>query len=114
MARHSDAREKMLASAVLLFRERGLPGTSLSDIVEHSGAPRGPLYHYFPGGKSQLATEATEFAGGFISAALTEVLENNHPVDALRMMIEFYEVQLRDTGYESGCPIGAAFRRIVG
>ncbi|RJQ79731.1 TetR/AcrR family transcriptional regulator [Pseudonocardiaceae bacterium YIM PH 21723] len=108
MARHSDARQKMLTSAVLLFRERGLPGTSLSDIVEHSGAPRGSLYHYFPGGKAQLATEATEFAGSFISAAITEVLEHSHPVDALRMMVEFYRVQLRDSAFESGCPIGAA------
>src|SRR3712207_8589123 len=51
-----------------LFRssERGVQGTSFADVLEHSGAPRGSIYHHFGGGKTQLAEEATRWAGEYI------------------------------------------------
>ena len=48
----------MVRSAALLFRERGVGGTGMRDVVEHAEAPRGSLQHYFPGGKEQLLVEA--------------------------------------------------------
>jgi len=53
----------MIASTALLVRERGARATSIDDVLEHSGAPRGSVYHHFPGGRDQLLREATEFAG---------------------------------------------------
>ncbi|MGN6335861.1 TetR family transcriptional regulator, partial [Mycobacterium sp.] len=44
-------RERMVVSAALLIRERGARATAISDVIEHSGAPRGSAYHYFPGGR---------------------------------------------------------------
>ena len=60
-------RERMIHSAPPLFRERGIAATALADVLEHSGAPRGSLYHYFPGGKAQL--QATRYAGQFLAAS---------------------------------------------
>src|SRR5918911_1682965 len=51
-------RDSTVRSAALLFRERGVAGTGLRDVVEHAGAPRGSLQHYFPGGKRELLAEA--------------------------------------------------------
>ena len=48
----------MLEAATQLFRVQGLHATGLAEVLEKSGAPRGSLYHYFPGGKEQLAVEA--------------------------------------------------------
>ncbi|WP_242456115.1 TetR/AcrR family transcriptional regulator [Mycolicibacterium sp. P1-18] len=56
MAR-SDSKERMVSAARRLFREHGYHGTSLSDVVSESAAPRGSLYFNFPGGKEELATE---------------------------------------------------------
>lgn len=42
-------RERMVVSAALLIRERGAHATAISDVLQHSGAPRGSAYHYFPG-----------------------------------------------------------------
>jgi hypothetical protein len=38
----------MVESAVTLLAMRGLQGTSFSDVLERSGAPRGSIYHHFP------------------------------------------------------------------
>ena len=70
MARQSDTRRKMILSQALLQRERGVAGTALPDVLEHSGAPRGSIYHHFPQGRTQLAEEATEWAADFISRRL--------------------------------------------
>ncbi len=55
-------RERTVRSAALLFRERGVGGTGLREVVEHAGAPRGSLQYYFPGGKEQLLVEVERLA----------------------------------------------------
>jgi AcrR family transcriptional regulator len=54
----------MVASAALLIRERGAHSTAISDVLEHSGAPRGSAYHYFPGGRTQLLCVAVAVEAG--------------------------------------------------
>ena len=61
MAR-SPARARMVQSAATLIRERGIHGTGLREVVAHSRGPRGSLGRFFPGGKTQLVTEAIDVA----------------------------------------------------
>jgi AcrR family transcriptional regulator len=58
-----DVRNSMIESATLLLAKRGLQGTSFSEVLEASGAPRGSLYHHFPGGKDELIASALDLAG---------------------------------------------------
>ncbi len=51
----------MVLSALYLIAERGVPGTSIADVLERSGAPRGSVYHHFPGGKDQIVDAAMEY-----------------------------------------------------
>jgi AcrR family transcriptional regulator len=60
--RRSPARARMVRSAATLIRERGVHGTGLREVVAHSGGPRGSLGRFFPGGKTQLMTEAIDVA----------------------------------------------------
>src|SRR6266581_9606403 len=60
--RRSPARARMVRSAATLIRERGIHGVGLREVVAHSGGPRGSLGRYFPGGKTQLMTEAIDLA----------------------------------------------------
>jgi AcrR family transcriptional regulator len=55
-----DSRDDMIRAAIELLCERGYAGTSFGDVLERSGAPRGSIYHHFPGGKQQLVTEAVQ------------------------------------------------------
>jgi TetR/AcrR family transcriptional regulator, lmrAB and yxaGH operons repressor len=108
MPRQSDARDRMIRSAALLFRERGVQGTSFADVLDHSGAPRGSIYHHFAGGKTQLAEEATRWAGAYIVATTAAALDDDDPVEAIRALRRHWDEVLRGTGFEAGCPIVAA------
>jgi AcrR family transcriptional regulator len=100
----SNPRERMVVSAALLIRERGAQATAISDVLKHSGAPRGSAYHYFPGGRMQLLAEATEYAGEYIAAKISAA-ENS--VDLLDNLVDEYRHQLIRTDYRAGCPIVA-------
>jgi AcrR family transcriptional regulator len=99
----------MIRSAAVLFRKQGIEGTSFSDVLEHSGAPRGSIYHHFPRGKAQLAEEATRYAGDFIAAGLVGALaEDDDPVAAIRAFTSSWLDVLRRTKFTAGCPVVAA------
>jgi AcrR family transcriptional regulator len=100
----SSPRERMVVSAALLIRERGAQATAISNVLKHSGAPRGSAYHYFPGGRMQLLEEATDYAGAYIAGKI-EAAESS--VELLDELIGMYRRQLVDSGYRAGCPIVA-------
>src|SRR6478736_4915695 len=72
--RRSPARARMVQSAATLIRERGIHGTGLREVVAHSGGPRGSLGRFFPGGKTQLVTEAIDVALAEIFGDLEQTL----------------------------------------
>jgi AcrR family transcriptional regulator len=47
----------MIHAADTLLRESGLSGAGIKPLVARSGAPVGSVYHFFPGGKTQIVTE---------------------------------------------------------
>jgi TetR/AcrR family transcriptional repressor of lmrAB and yxaGH operons len=102
------AREQMIESAMVLFRERGVDGTSFSDVIDHSGAPRGSIYHHFPGGKAQLAEEATRHAGELIAGGLAAALAADDPAAAVRAFAASWRKVLERSDFSSGCPIMSA------
>ena len=103
----ADARQRMIQSAALLMRERGVEATSFSDVLAHSGAPRGSIYHHFPGGKAQLVEEATRFAGAFIARGMAARHEREDPLASLEAMGEFWRDVLEGSGFAAGCPVVA-------
>ena len=55
-----DTRERLLVAAQRLFRKRGYHATGLSDILDAALAPKGSLYHHFPGGKEEVGVCVVE------------------------------------------------------
>jgi AcrR family transcriptional regulator len=100
----SSPRERMVVSAALLIRERGAQPTAIADVLEHSGAPRGSAYHYFPGGRTQLLCEAIDYAGEYVAA---EIAKTARGLDALDLLVDNYRNQLIRTDYRAGCPVVA-------
>ena len=103
----TDARERMIRSAALLIRERGVEATSFSDVIEHSGAPRGSIYHHFPGGKEQLAAETVARAAGVIERRIARAAQNGDPIAALGIFVDSWREVLEDSNFRAGCPIVA-------
>ncbi len=97
-------REQMVVSAALLIRERGARATAISDVLEHSGAPRGSAYHYFPGGRTQLLCEAVDYAGEHVAAIIAGA---EGGLELLDTLIDKYRRQLLDSDYRAGCPVAA-------
>ena len=97
-------RERMVISAALLMRERGAQPTAIADVLEHSGAPRGSAYHYFPGGRTQLLCEAIDYAGDYVATKI-ETAETG--LDALDGLVAYYRKQLLRSDYRAGCPVVA-------
>ena len=97
-------RERMVVSAALLIRERGAHATAISDVLAHSGAPRGSAYHYFPGGRTQLLCEAVDYAGDHVGAVIAEA---DSGLELLDTLIDKYRRQLLDSDFRAGCPIVA-------
>jgi TetR/AcrR family transcriptional repressor of lmrAB and yxaGH operons len=67
-----DVRERMIDGAVRLLAQHGLQATSFSEVLELTGAPRGSIYHHFPGGKDELISAAVDRAGARALKALDD------------------------------------------
>jgi TetR/AcrR family transcriptional regulator, lmrAB and yxaGH operons repressor len=104
----NESRRRMIRSAAVLFRSKGVDGTAFSDVIAHSGAPRGSIYHHFPGGKAELAEEATRYAGEYVAAALAAALAEDDPVATLTGFSAAVAKGLEQTRYQDGCPVVAA------
>ena len=97
----------MVSAAEHLFRIQGLHATGLAEILEQSGAPRGSLYHYFPGGKEELAAETLRGASARIEAGIRALFESAGSVPAaLRAYGVQTSARLRATDFREGCPVG--------
>jgi AcrR family transcriptional regulator len=97
----------MVRGATQLLRERGYTGTGFREVIERTGAPRGSIYHHFPGGKAQLAREAVDYAGEVARAAIDNSLAAGDPVGALRAFVELWRTDFVRSGGRAGCPIVA-------
>jgi AcrR family transcriptional regulator len=97
-------RERMVASAVNLLARGGLRATSISEILEDSGAPRGSVYHHFPNGKDQMIGSALDAAGG----RAMELLDRKAGAPAEEIATWFLhiwrEVLIRGK-FEAGCAV---------
>jgi TetR/AcrR family transcriptional repressor of lmrAB and yxaGH operons len=99
----------MIRSALYLMGEQGIEATSFSQVIEHSGAPRGSIYHHFPGGKAQLIEEATRYAGDAVVQAVNATVEgHDDPVAAVNAIADFWRTLLYDSEFAAGCPVVAA------
>lgn len=101
-------RDAMLDSAIALFSARGVAATSLRDVVAHSGAPRGSIYHHFPGGKAELAQDATRRAGDLMARLVTQVVGSADPVAAVDAIVDHWSRVLLESDFGTGCPVAAA------
>ncbi|WP_137872291.1 TetR/AcrR family transcriptional regulator [Rhodococcus sp. Q] len=112
MARRQDStpgpRAAMIDGAISLMRERGVAATSFADVLARSGAPRGSIYHHFPGGKTQLVEEATVSASKWVGTGIERILDTSDTVGALRALVDIWRTGLEESRYEQGCPIAAA------
>ena len=99
-------RERIVYAGAELFRRQGYAGTGIKHIAVHADATLGSVYHFFPGGKDQLADEVLRTAGSFF-LALYEAIAAGAPdlPSAVRDFFAGAAETLETTGYADACPI---------
>jgi TetR/AcrR family transcriptional repressor of lmrAB and yxaGH operons len=107
-SKRRDGRERLLSGARQLLAEKGYAGMELRDVAERGDAPRGSIYHHFPGGKAQLAVEAAELEGREIRATIERSLEERGLKATLAMFGEIFRRRVKDHPERIGCPVAAA------
>jgi AcrR family transcriptional regulator len=106
--RRSPARARMVRSAGMLIRERGIHGTGLREVVARSGGPRGSLGRFFPGGKTQLVTEAIDVVLVDLFDELEQTLSEAKTFpDAIDVVLTPWRRMLVDHDFALGCPLAA-------
>jgi TetR/AcrR family transcriptional regulator, lmrAB and yxaGH operons repressor len=97
----------MLMSAAEVLRERGAAGVTIDEVLSRSGAPRGSVYHHFPGGRNQILLEALGFAGDSMTTAIDEAASQG-PMALLHGFVGLWEHLLQESDFAAGCPVAAA------
>jgi AcrR family transcriptional regulator len=102
-----DGRALLLKGARQLLAEKGYAGMELRDVAERGKAPRGSIYHHFPGGKVQLAREAAELEGTTIRDLIERSLEQRGLRQTLTLFGDVFRRRVADYPERIGCPVAA-------
>ena len=96
VAKAVSARNDILPLLAEVFRAHGYEGATLSLISEATGLGKGSLYHFFPGGKQQMAEEVlAEIDGWFEANVFAPLRESKDPKRAMLAMIDNVDAYFR-------------------
>jgi AcrR family transcriptional regulator len=101
-----DVRTKMVKGAAGLLATKGVEGTSFAEVLAVTDAPRGSIYHHFPGGKSELVHAALDL----VSTRALAVMESKRGSSAKAIVEQFLDLwrQLLDySELTAGCAVVA-------
>jgi TetR/AcrR family transcriptional repressor of lmrAB and yxaGH operons len=102
-AKHKDS---LVHTAMRLFRRQGYASTGLQQVLTESGAPKGSLYHYFPGGKEQLGAAAVKLAARLKGEMLSNLAaRHRRPAAFVKAYCAVMSKWMEDSDFRSGCPI---------
>src|SRR5215203_2777517 len=103
-----NVREHILQTTCDLMEKQGYYGTGLNEIVKESGAPKGSLYHYFPEGKEQIASEAVLQSGKATAGRIQNGLSGNtNTAKAIYDFILNIADHVETSGFAAGSPLTA-------
>lgn len=99
-------RERLIQAMSRALQQRGYHGVGLAELLAAAGAPKGVLYHHFPGGKQALAVAAIEATAAHIADSLDRlVAAGADPLPTLAGWLAMAQAQLERSGFERGCPL---------
>jgi TetR/AcrR family transcriptional repressor of nem operon len=87
--RPSDARSRIVQTALTLFAARGYHNTGIADILQESCVKRGTLYHYFPS-KRELGLAAIDEMARVLAeeTAIRYLQTADHPIDRMLKIVD--------------------------
>jgi TetR/AcrR family transcriptional repressor of lmrAB and yxaGH operons len=106
MAKIVSERADLVPVMAEVFREHGFEGASIALISERTGLGKGSLYHFFPGGKAEMATTVLSgIEAWFATKVFAPLRSDSDPRAALDRMFQSV-VEYFDSGRRV-CLVGA-------
>ena len=94
MAKTVAERSDVVPRLAEVFREYGFEGASLAVIGERTGLGKGSLYHFFPGGKEEMATavllEIDQWFEAEVYRPLREASDPRAAIDGMFSAVDAY------------------------
>jgi AcrR family transcriptional regulator len=103
--RRLNERPDATALVAEVFREFGYEGASLSRITERTGLGKGSLYHFFPGGKEEMAKAVLDDVDAWFAHHVFEPLRREQPDVGIARMWDSVDSYFRTGGRI--CLVGA-------
>jgi TetR/AcrR family transcriptional repressor of lmrAB and yxaGH operons len=96
MAKIVSERADLLPAMAEVFREHGYEGASIALISEKTGLGKGSLYHFFPGGKEEMAAAVLrEIEAWFTTRIFAPLQWDSDPGAAIdqmfRAVLEYFD-----------------------
>jgi AcrR family transcriptional regulator len=111
----ADTKTRIVVKSGELFRRHGYVGTGLKQIAAEAAAPFGSIYHFFPGGKQELAAEVIRTSGQLYEDLVMGLLGRcDNAVDAMRLSFGAAAQLLAETDYADACPIAMVALEVAG
>ena len=96
-------RKEVLASATLVFHNKGYNGTSMQDLVDATGLNRSSIYNSF-GSKLSLFTEVLSYYQSSGNSKINKsVVENHNASDAIKAIFEMFLQEILCDNDKKGC-----------
>ena len=92
----------MIEGALVLLAKQGLQATSFAEVLKLTNAPRGSIYHHFPGGKDQLVAEALKLQQERTAASL-RALDSSRPERIVEGFFGLWRQLLTTYDFAVGC-----------
>ena len=104
MTKAEKTRQFIIEKAAPIFNQKGMAGTSISDIMEATQLAKGGVYGNFES-KDEICLEAFTYLTKSLGAALNQSMEGKASAkDKLFALLDFYKERLFKTN-QGGCPI---------
>ncbi|NJP93458.1 TetR/AcrR family transcriptional regulator [Nonomuraea sp. FMUSA5-5] len=108
-------RERIVRTTSRLLQQQGYEATGLKQISQEAQATLGSVYHFFPGGKRELAVEAVRHGDKeFAQFLRTAFDQEDDPAAAIIACTRDLATGLRESGWVDGCPVTTTALESVG
>jgi AcrR family transcriptional regulator len=101
-----ETKERIRASAAESFHRKGYAATGIKEIVTNASAPFASLYHFYPGGKVELAETVIRTSGVMFQELVLAVWDAASDVQgSVHDIFAGAAMTLELTDYADACPI---------
>jgi TetR/AcrR family transcriptional repressor of lmrAB and yxaGH operons len=105
---HPESKVRIIRATLDLLSQSGLSGVAINQVVAASTAPRGSIYHFFPGGKLELARvalqEAEQCEGQWFRGIFNQPESTGKKVE---LLFSDAAKLLEASEFMKGCPVAA-------